>query len=88
MREILLIQLKRIGDIVLTAPVVQALKEKYPNARVTMALDAAFASIAEILPADDFLFFKKKRQTSIFGGVLHLATGTIVLNSPEPIAGC
>ena len=60
MREILLIQLKRIGDIVLTAPVVQALKEKYPNARVTMALDAAFASIAEILPADDFLFFKKK----------------------------
>jgi len=59
-QEILLIQLKRIGDLVLTAPVIQALKERYPNARVTIALDAAFASIAEILPADDFLFFKKK----------------------------
>ena len=60
MREILLIQLKRIGDLVLTAPVIGALKKKYPNARVTMAMDVAFASIAEILPADDFLFFKKK----------------------------
>ncbi|MFM8364693.1 MAG: glycosyltransferase family 9 protein [Verrucomicrobiota bacterium] len=60
MREILLVQLKRIGDIVLTAPVVPALKKKYPDARITIAIDAAFASLSEILPADDFLFFKKK----------------------------
>lgn len=60
MTEILLIQLKRIGDIVLTAPVIPALKKRFPGARITMALDATFASITEILPADDFLFFQKK----------------------------
>lgn len=60
MQNILLIQLKRIGDIVLTAPVIPALKKKFPASRITLALDADFASITEILPADDFLFFKKK----------------------------
>lgn len=66
MREILLVQLKRIGDIVLTAPVIPALKKKYPGARITLALDAAFASVSEILPADDFLFFKKKSSNRDF----------------------
>lgn len=60
MREILLIQLKRIGDIVLTAPVVQSLRKRYPDARISMAIDAAFASMAEILPVDDVFLFKKK----------------------------
>lgn len=55
-----MVQLKRIGDIVLTAPAIQTLKENCPDSRITLVLDSAYASIAEILPADDFLFFKKK----------------------------
>lgn len=62
--NILLIQLKRIGDIVLTAPVVTALKKKFPSTRITMVLDAAFSSISEVLPADEYMFFDKRSHNA------------------------
>jgi len=46
--NILLIQLKRIGDLILTTPAIAALHEKLPTAKISLAVSAA---CAELLPA-------------------------------------
>jgi predicted lipopolysaccharide heptosyltransferase III len=46
--KILLLQLKRIGDLILTTPAVAALRESFPDAQVTIA---ASSECADILPA-------------------------------------
>lgn len=46
--KILLLQLKRIGDLVLTTPAVAALRERFPEAEVTMVVSS---ECAELLPA-------------------------------------
>jgi predicted lipopolysaccharide heptosyltransferase III len=38
--NILLIQLKRIGDLVLTTPAIAALREKFPNANITLVISS------------------------------------------------
>src|SRR4051812_7719161 len=46
--NILLIQLKRIGDLILTTPVIAALREKFPDASISLVVSAA---VKELLPA-------------------------------------
>jgi predicted lipopolysaccharide heptosyltransferase III len=46
--KILLLQLKRIGDLILTTPVVAALRERFPDAELTMVVSG---ECAELLPA-------------------------------------
>jgi len=46
--NILLIQLKRIGDLVLTTPAIAAVREKFPRANVTLIVSAG---TRELLPA-------------------------------------
>jgi len=46
--NILLIQLKRIGDLILTTPAIAALHEKLPTAKISLAVSPA---CAELLPA-------------------------------------
>jgi predicted lipopolysaccharide heptosyltransferase III len=46
--EILLLQLKRIGDLILTTPAIAALRQTYPDARITLAVAN---ECAELLPA-------------------------------------
>jgi len=46
--KILLLQLKRIGDLVLTTPAVAALRERFPLAQVTMVVSS---ECADLLPA-------------------------------------
>jgi len=46
--NILLIQLKRIGDLILTTPAIAALREKFPDAQLTLVVSR---ESAEILPA-------------------------------------
>ncbi|MDD5199770.1 MAG: glycosyltransferase family 9 protein [Terrimicrobiaceae bacterium] len=53
--RILLIQLKRIGDTLLTTPVLSALREHAPQARLTLALNASTAALAPALDADRIL---------------------------------
>lgn len=55
MREILLIQLKRIGDVILTTPVVAPIRQQYPDAKITMAVDGNAAGLADALPVDRVL---------------------------------
>jgi predicted lipopolysaccharide heptosyltransferase III len=46
--KILLLQLKRIGDLILTTPAIAALRKNYPDAHVTLAVSN---ECAELLPA-------------------------------------
>ncbi len=46
--KILLLQLKRIGDLVLTTPAIAAVREKFPQAEITLVISAG---CAELLPA-------------------------------------
>src|SRR4029450_289795 len=46
--KILLLQLKRIGDLILTTPAITALRRNYPDAHITLAVSN---ECAELLPA-------------------------------------
>src|SRR3954452_21259819 len=46
--NILLIQLKRIGDLILTTPAIGALRDKFPEASISLVVSAA---VKELLPA-------------------------------------
>ncbi len=46
--NLLLIQLKRIGDLILTTPAISALREKFPDASISLVVSAA---VKELLPA-------------------------------------
>jgi predicted lipopolysaccharide heptosyltransferase III len=46
--NILLIQLKRIGDLILTTPSIAALREKFPDASISLVVSPA---VTELLPA-------------------------------------
>jgi predicted lipopolysaccharide heptosyltransferase III len=46
--KILLLQLKRIGDLILTTPAINALREKFPDAHLTLVVSPA---VSELLPA-------------------------------------
>jgi ADP-heptose:LPS heptosyltransferase len=53
--KILCLQLKRIGDLLLTTSALTALKDAYPNAEIHVAVDGAFASLFPCLPAHRIL---------------------------------
>jgi len=77
--RILILQLKRIGDAILTTPLLSALRERLPDAHLTLALDRATAALAPALGADHILIrsqnFWLALATSRFDVVLDL-TGT------------
>ncbi|PKN00163.1 MAG: hypothetical protein CVU78_02615 [Elusimicrobia bacterium HGW-Elusimicrobia-2] len=52
-KEILVIQIKQVGDCILTEPVFRALKEKYPGCRTSFVVSSAFAGIFENNPYID-----------------------------------
>lgn len=48
--SILLIRLSSLGDIVLVVPLIAALREKYPESRIDLAVRKEYAEIAAMLP--------------------------------------
>ena len=52
-RSVLLLQLKRIGDAILTAPATAALRSAFPGASQTMVLSGAAGALAETFPLVD-----------------------------------
>jgi ADP-heptose:LPS heptosyltransferase len=55
MKEILVVNLTRMGDLVQTTPVLAGLKEAYPYARITLLVNAVFAEICKDIPFVDRL---------------------------------
>ncbi|MGQ0644616.1 MAG: glycosyltransferase family 9 protein [Elusimicrobiota bacterium] len=52
-RRILVIQLRRIGDVVVTTPVIDALREAFPAARIDFLVEEAAAPVLEKYPGLD-----------------------------------
>ena len=53
--NILLIQLKRIGDLILTTPAIAALREKFPDANITLVISDEGKALAHAITAVDRL---------------------------------
>ena len=54
-KKILIIQLKRAGDVILTTPIAELLKRRWPQARVDFLVEKAFAPLLENNPAIDVI---------------------------------
>ena len=59
MKRILVLQMKRIGDAVLTAPALALLRQAAPEARVTLVLSGVSGELGPLLPADEVLVWRR-----------------------------
>jgi predicted lipopolysaccharide heptosyltransferase III len=59
--KILLIQLKRIGDLILTTPAILAIRERFPDAKLTLVTSRESAALAPAIAGiDEFLVVRHK----------------------------
>lgn len=66
-KNILVIRNDRIGDVILSTPVLTALKQKFPHASVTMMLRPYTADVVSGHPdVDDLLLFDEKKEIRSF----------------------
>lgn len=73
-KNILVIDLAFIGDVVLATPVVRTLHEAYPEARLTMLTVPLTESVAAMNPyVDEVLVYDKKGRQKGFLGMLCMA---------------
>ncbi len=67
-QRVLIIQLKRIGDVLLTTPVIAALRAHAPGCHVTLALDTGTAALGPALGADRVLARDRNFWRGLAGG--------------------
>ena len=68
MKDILVVKLSAIGDVIHALPVAYAIKETYPDARLTwVAEPAAYELLGAVPCIDERILFKKKEFRSIGG---------------------
>jgi len=61
MKEILIINLTRMGDLLQTTPLMAGLKERHPGARITLLVNSAFTEICRGIPfIDELIDFDMK----------------------------
>jgi ADP-heptose:LPS heptosyltransferase len=81
MKRILVLQLKRMGDLLLTTPALAALRRHDPQAHITLAIDA---SCRELLPAfnfiDDSILFSRRGGNRAFWQKLILSGFDVCLD--------
>ncbi len=71
LRNILVIRTDKLGDVVLTLPVLASLKKRFPQARLTMLLQSYTAEIVEGNPyVDQILYYDREGQQRPFGELL------------------
>ena len=59
--NLLVLQLKRIGDLILTTPALAALRQQFPQGRITLCISEASAGLAPALPfVDEILTVRQK----------------------------
>jgi lipopolysaccharide heptosyltransferase II len=63
MKEILVIRLSAIGDVVLTTPVLQQLKRQYPEARIHFLVKEQYAEFIAACPHQDQIITWQKEDT-------------------------
>jgi lipopolysaccharide heptosyltransferase III len=57
--KILLLQLKRIGDLILTTPSIRCLREAFPHAQLALVADASCASLLDSIAVDERWIYHK-----------------------------
>jgi heptosyltransferase III len=69
--NILLLQLKRIGDLILTLPAIAALRENFPTAQITLAISSECADLLPAIPnANRILLVRRSlRDLALFLGL-------------------
>lgn len=73
MKEVLIVNLTRMGDLVQTTPAIIAFKERYPDVRISAAVNSDFAEICSFIPSiDRLIVFDMNKFKSLFclGGSL------------------
>lgn len=60
--KILLLQLKRIGDLVLTTPAIRCLRDAFPEARLTLVADASCQGLLDAVDVDERWVFDRRTQ--------------------------
>jgi predicted lipopolysaccharide heptosyltransferase III len=70
--KILLLQLKRIGDLVLTTPAIAALRERFPEAEVTLVVSGECADLLPAISGVDRILMAR-RNLSDLGAFLSVA---------------
>jgi predicted lipopolysaccharide heptosyltransferase III len=63
---VLIIQLKRIGDLILTTPLLAPLRARFPGCEITLAIDRHAAALAPALAADRVLIFQRGLRGAAF----------------------
>ena len=63
--NILLLQLKRIGDLILTTPAIDAVRKKFPEARITLAIASECRDLAPAIPNVDRLLIVRRNWRDI-----------------------
>jgi ADP-heptose:LPS heptosyltransferase len=67
MKSILVVQLKRLGDLILTTPALAALREKHPGCQVTVLIDHYSRDLAPALQhIDEVLVYERKHSFPIW----------------------
>ncbi len=56
MKDVLIVNLTRMGDLVQTTPVMAGLKDGYPGTRITLLVNSAFSEICKYIPHADRVF--------------------------------
>jgi ADP-heptose:LPS heptosyltransferase len=57
--KILLLQLKRIGDLILTTPAIRCLREEFPQARLALVADSSCAGLLDSIAVDERWIYQK-----------------------------
>jgi ADP-heptose:LPS heptosyltransferase len=73
MKEVLIVNLTRMGDLVQTTPAITGFKERYPDVRISAAVNSDFAEICRFIPfIDRLIIFDMNEFKSLFciGGSL------------------
>jgi len=79
--KILVLQLKRIGDLILTTPVLLALRRRFPDARITLCIAEPCGALAPALPeADEVIVFKRRGSNARLWGKLAVSNFDLCLD--------
>lgn len=67
MKEVLIVNLTRMGDLVQTTPAITGFKERYPDVRISAAVNSDFAEICRFIPfIDRLIIFDMNEFKSLF----------------------
>ena len=72
-RNILIIKLSAIGDVIHTLPVAHAIKKTYPDAKITWIVEPpAYDLLTNNPDIDEILLFEKKNFKTLSGFLKHI----------------